>query len=359
MYFDNPCFKKVEIEVISNCNFKCWFCPNDGMDRKHSRMSTENFKEIVTDLSRLENLSIISIGGFGEPTLHPNLIELVSYAKEQKSHKVHLTTNGSKFIDDDYSLALLKTGIDKLMISLRITDPKKHKTNLPSNFDYQKHLDSILNIISLKYKHGFNTEIQIALFKDSFYSKYFLKKNINDFIDPEVISNFFVNISKIIKKDVPSYKEVTSSRFAKASNVSVLNIDDGLTLELDSLSHVTSFTKKYSDPEKCLTAKYGACLGLYNHFAIYSSGVVSTCCADFGAKNALGNIFEEKDIINILSNKKSVSFSDSLRRNVMPSQTCQLCRGGTTHLEKWGNFIGNMLFYNRFTLKKNSMQRLN
>ncbi len=30
-------------------------------------------------------------------------------------------------------------------------------------------------------------------------------------------------------------------------------------------------------------AKFGACLGLYNHFAIYSSGTVSTCCADFGA----------------------------------------------------------------------------
>ncbi len=76
------------------------------------------------------------------------------------------------------------------------------------------------------------------------YSKYFLKKNINEFVDPEVVSNFLKDISKIINKDLPSYRGITSSRFSKLSNATVMNIDDGLALELDSLSHVTSFEKK-------------------------------------------------------------------------------------------------------------------
>ncbi len=85
-------------------------------------------------------------------------------------------------------------------------------------------------------------------------------------------------------------------------------------------------------------------MGLLTHFAIYWNGGVSTCCADFDAKNILGNIFEEKDIIKILSNKKTVAFAENLRKKILPTETCQICRGGKSLKEKWANILGT-LFY--------------
>ncbi len=175
-----------------------------------------------------------------------------------------------------------------------------------------------------------------------------MRKNKREYINNEVINKLLIGISKIIKKKVPSYENMTRPFSVKASNLSVINIDDGLTIELDSLSHVTSFEDKCKNQKKCLLAKYGSCLGLLNHFGIWWGGEVSPCCADFDAKNVLGNIFEEKDITKILSNKKSTHYSNSLRRNIMPSRPCQMCRGGMTHLEKWGNFM--MIFYNKLAL---------
>jgi radical SAM protein with 4Fe4S-binding SPASM domain len=347
MYFDNPRFDKVVIEVTNSCNFKCWCCPYEAMTRKKGRMSLANFKGLIDSFDKLKNLSLISIGGYGEPTLHPQLIDMITYAKSKKRYTVHTTTNGSKFINNDFSLALLKTEIDEITISLRITEYEKHKSNFPKNFNYQQYIDSILNIISLKYKHGFNTKIQIALFKESFYSKYFIRKSTKEYINNDVINTLFKAISTIIGKNVPSFEDMCRPIRTKASNLSLVHIDKGLTIELDSLSHVTSFEEKYRNKEKCFLAKYGSCMGLLNHFGIWWAGEVSPCCADYDAKNVLGNVFEEKDITKILSNKKSVYFNNSLRRNKMPSYSCQICRGGMTRLEKWGNFM--MIFYNKLS----------
>ena len=123
-----------------------------------------------------------------------------------------------------------------------------------------------------------------------------------------------------------------------------MDIGDGVSLRFDSLSAWTTCVEKYKNKEACHKSRYGACLGLLTHFAIYYNGDVSTCCADFDARNILGNIFEEPDIIKILSSEKAVAFAESLRKKRMPNLTCQICRGGKSFKGKWANILGT-LFY--------------
>ena len=321
------------------------------MNRKKGKMSLGHYKKLIDSLQRLKNLSIITYGGWGEPTLHPNLREMIEYTKDKGLYNVTMTTNGSKFNNPDYILDLFRSGIDKIMISFRITEENKHKSNLPSNLNYQVYIDSLLQLVELKYKHQFKTQIQFSIFKDSFYSKYFLKKNANDFINKEPLNNLLDGISKITKKSIPSYDEMNKSFLMKLTNATTFKVDQDIFIELDSLSHITSFFEKYLNPKNCKLAKYGSCLGLYNHFIIYWSGIVSTCCADVNAGNNLGNVFED-DIVDILSNKKSMWINENLRNHKMPTHTCKLCRGGISHLEKWGIYLGNLVFYNRFMIKK-------
>ena len=80
------------------------------------------------------------------------------------------------------------------------------------------------------------------------------------------------------------------------------------------------------------------------HFAIFWNGDVSVCCADFDVKNSIGNIFEENDIIKILAGEKAVSYAEQLWANRMPTETCRICRGGTSLKEKWANILGTFAF---------------
>jgi len=56
----------------------------------------------------------------GEPYLHPQFMEMVSYAKSKKIH-VSTSTNGH-FLTPENARATLESGLDKLIISLDGTD---------------------------------------------------------------------------------------------------------------------------------------------------------------------------------------------------------------------------------------------
>ena len=321
------------------------------MKRKTGNMSLKNYKKILDSLNDLDQLSLIILGIWGEPTLNKDLFNMISFTKEKQRYQVNMTTNGSKFIDTKYCIDLFKSGLDKVMISFRTTEKNDIHRNLPKKFNYQKYVDSILNIISLKYQYNVNTKIQICLFKNTFYSKFSLSQDEKQFINKRLINDLLKGISKIIKKRVPTYDKMTQSFSRKISNATVISLSDDLLIELDALSVVTSLAEKYKNPQKCLLANHGACLGLHNHFSVLWDGRITTCYADMQGNNCLGNALEN-NIVDILSNDKSLYIYDSLRKYTLPTLTCRICRGGLTRTEKWGNFIGNMLFYNKYMIKR-------
>jgi len=351
MYYNSPYFQKVYLEPTNRCTFSCWFCPRRAMTRKKGDMSLGNYKKLIDSLDDLKYLRYIILGIWGEPTLNKDIFDMISYTKQKSRYQLNITTNGSKFKNKDFCLALLKSGIDKVMISFRTTNKNDINKNLPENMNYQRYVDAILDFIQIKYQYNLDTKIQICLFKDTFYSKYSLKQKTDQFIDRKTINDLFVGISKIINRKVPTYEEMTKSFSSKLSNASVININDDLLIEMDALSLVTTLAEKYKNINRCLQAKYGACLGLHNHFSVLWSGEVTTCYADMEAKNSLGNVFQES-IMDILSSDKSIHIYNSLRKHKMPTLACRVCRGGLNHAEKWCNFLGNILFYNKYMIKR-------
>ena len=77
------------VDVSSLCNYKCSFCfqaDTKGMKEvglKRGFMDPNLFKKIIDDMSKFpDKLKKIKIGNHGEPTMHPNLPELIGYAKK-------------------------------------------------------------------------------------------------------------------------------------------------------------------------------------------------------------------------------------------------------------------------------------
>ncbi len=101
----------VDIKITDYCPFGCKFCYMGSTTKgKHADLNT--VKEILNLLSNL-NVFEVALGG-GEPTLHPNISEIIEYG-HAKDLAVNITTYNSKIFNNK---KLLKQFVDRKISSV-------------------------------------------------------------------------------------------------------------------------------------------------------------------------------------------------------------------------------------------------
>lgn len=107
------------IEITTYCNLKCRFCARSQLTKINKHMSLDLFQKI---LALLPNIYKIVLVGLGEPLLHPQIIDLIKYAKSLRK-KVGLVTN-AMLLNPSVSKQLLDAGLDSIAFSLDGSDMK-------------------------------------------------------------------------------------------------------------------------------------------------------------------------------------------------------------------------------------------
>lgn len=107
------------LEPATACNLKCPFCPTGGGYGKFRKelLRPETFARIVDrlDLQRLEEVLLYN---WGEPLLNPNLFDYVRFFSA-RGIRTEVSTNLSTHeLDDASCLALLRSGLDQLIVSI-------------------------------------------------------------------------------------------------------------------------------------------------------------------------------------------------------------------------------------------------
>lgn len=87
----------IYVEPTNRCNLSCDFCPQsleDYEDRtgKRQDMPIDLWRKIMDEI-RIMEIKSLKLYFFGEPLLHPDIVEMVSIAKTV-CERVELTTNG-------------------------------------------------------------------------------------------------------------------------------------------------------------------------------------------------------------------------------------------------------------------------
>ena len=116
------------IEPNRTCNGRCHYCYN--LDRTFVK-GLELIKEEIDELRTRRRLQVISILG-GEPTLHPQLAEIIRYIKSKRI-LCQLLTNGISFLNgggENLLSRLIEAGIDKIILHV---DRSQH--HLPIEVD--------------------------------------------------------------------------------------------------------------------------------------------------------------------------------------------------------------------------------
>lgn len=103
-------FKTISFETVTECNYRCQFCPQSSFRREKGFMSRDTFERIIDSLTK-SYIGNISLQVTNEPLLDKRLLEFVRIARERcpQSHS-YIITNGSllneKFIKDLFAAGI-------------------------------------------------------------------------------------------------------------------------------------------------------------------------------------------------------------------------------------------------------------
>ena len=126
MYKQNPSFSdlkaspyyqhiKTNMDNVS-CQIKCTHCFRQYMDvQENDFMPLEMYKKIVKECGE-HGLFTLKFSMRGEPLLHPDIVEMVSFAKRSGVKEVWINTNGGA-ITEKLARGIIGAGVDWITMS--------------------------------------------------------------------------------------------------------------------------------------------------------------------------------------------------------------------------------------------------
>lgn len=232
------------IETTRACNLKCACCPRTSEDIPSGSMKLEVFCKII-DEATAYGARNFCLHMFGEPLLHPRIIDMVRYIKEaNKKHSILLTTNGF-FLNSEIALGLLEQGVDKIVISF-ISLREERLRQLTGNAQIEIVINNIKDAIAIKGNISSKTKIfmRLLLSDDTLDEK-------NDFI--------------ALAKKIGALAEVRNT-------------------------HNYSGVIKNNYAARVLGSTRHPCYHLWYSPAITWDGKVVICCSDWNYSEVLGDI---------------------------------------------------------------------
>ncbi len=113
---------RMDLAITYRCNNSCEHCYNER-NRKVQELSTGQWKNVLDRLWSLGIPHVVFTGG--EPTLRPDLPELIAHA-EGNGQITGINTNGRRLKDPTYLKELVDAGLDHVQITLESHDPDIH-----------------------------------------------------------------------------------------------------------------------------------------------------------------------------------------------------------------------------------------
>lgn len=122
--------RRIELELVSDCNLKCTYCPRHFVNELTGYMDFNLFKKLIDEAEEYPN-TIFVLHRRGESLLHPQFNEMVNYIAG-KFAEVQMATNATKLTEDKYDSII--RGLDFLSFSLD-TPERFNKTRVPANYE--------------------------------------------------------------------------------------------------------------------------------------------------------------------------------------------------------------------------------
>ncbi|MBE0460628.1 MAG: SPASM domain-containing protein [Candidatus Aminicenantes bacterium] len=268
------------VELTSYCNYKCIMCPNkDLKEEDKGFMEFDLYKKIIDESHNI--VFDINLAHRGESLLHPQIIEMIDYAK-QKNLFTRLHTNGS-LLTEEMSQKIIASRLDHLSFSFDGYNKEQYE-KIRIGGDFNKTVNNIVRFLEIKRKSHAKkptTAIEVISFSPS-------------------------------KKEKLAYeKKIFLSRFKD------LTLDSFVIKNL----HNWGGELKKSHPQK----KYSVCTFPWNALTIFWDGSVLPCTQDFFGHYLLGNV-KDSSLMEIWNGEPMIELRRKLaKREISDLEICSKC----------------------------------
>lgn len=184
--------RELRLIITSDCNYNCYFCHLEGINRKNidytKLLNSEDYGFLFNVFRDNYNNSNITITG-GEPLLRKDILDIVKNLKKNLANII-IVTNGSlldRFQEEFYKY------IDRINISLHSTNPEVYnKVTVLGNLD--KLMD---NIFELRQKNsGIELRLNVALVDNVNFSE----KEVNNMVELATKHNLSIKFIELYPK---------------------------------------------------------------------------------------------------------------------------------------------------------------
>jgi radical SAM protein with 4Fe4S-binding SPASM domain len=191
----------------------------EGMKKvnlKRGFMDLALFKKIVDDLLEFpEKIKKIKIGNHGEPTLNPDVVEMVNYARKSNSAEIiEMFTNGSK-LEPIMNKGLVEAGLQRINISLEGLSDERYLEVAGVKQNFQEIIDGVKSLYEIKTALKSDLKIYVKIADQA----HALKKDSEQiFVLSDSEKKFFFDTfgsicdEIFVEKVVPQWAETQSSK---------------------------------------------------------------------------------------------------------------------------------------------------
>ena len=339
-------FQRIHIELTNRCNFSCKFCPDGIMTRPHQDMNIALLMKVLDEIAREKLTDTVYFHLMGEPTLYPNLIEAVRFAKDKRL-RVSLTTNGWALTLELMS-QVLNAGIDEILFSIQTPDAVSFRLRGTAiNFeDYKKRVQAV---IALAITNGgpkvilsfLTTPAPILLPTKQYRIVSRKKELVEAFLS--WVDGIAVGLPKTLLNGITSSKAAITKRLA-AFNMSGWNklyVTEKFSLETRVLG---DWVHRGLTDDRVVGATVGSCEGLQNHMGILSNGDMVFCCVDYDGKTRFGNA-GEISIKDALAQPKVREVLDGFSKFLIKHPYCKRCLGDVGIFHSLARQVGSIVYF--------------
>lgn len=288
----------LSIEPTTACNLGCPECPSGlkQFTRPTGKLDLQLHKKMLSELRK----SVFYINYYfqGEPFLHPQFLELIKEAKQNRIYTA--TSTNAHFIDQSKAEEIVQSGLDRLIISIDGLTQETYE-NYRINGQLEKVIEGTDHLLAAKKKLNSST--------------------------PHLIFQFLA-----VKPNEHEVDDVF--RLGKEKGIDEVRIKSAQLYDFKNGNPLMPENEKYSryklqsDGTYKLKFKTGDhCWRMWSSSVLTWDGKVVPCCFDKDAKHVLGTI-ENNHFNEIWNSKEYKSFRQAILTDRNGIDICQNCSEG-------------------------------
>ena len=288
----------IAIEPTTSCNLRCPECPSGlrSFTRPTGMLDVGFFKEKIIELKT--HLAYLTFYFQGERYLHSNFLEMVSFASK---HNIYTATStNAHYLDDAQAEATVRSGLDRLIISIDGTTQETYKQYRVGG-KLEKVIEGTKNMV--KWKRQLNSQSPHLIFQ-------FLvvKPNEHQIEDAKKLADE-IGVDEIQFKTAQIYDYEEGS---------------------DLIPENPQFSRYKKDQENKYQLKNALpdhCWKMWHSCVITWDGKVVPCCFDKDASHVMGDL-KKQSFQEIWRSQKYESFRKSILTSRGSIDICKNCSEG-------------------------------